>query len=40
VLLVTDFLFGDVVAGFTTGAVVVLIALVWYAIPLRRRFAP
>jgi hypothetical protein len=40
VLLVTDFVFGDGTAAITTGAVGVLFAVVWYAIPVRHRARP
>ena len=36
-MLVTDFLFGSGVATAVSAGVVVLIAVIWYAIPLRRR---
>jgi hypothetical protein len=35
VLLVTDFVLGDLVAIVVTCAIAVLFAVVWYAIPLR-----
>lgn len=37
VLLVTDFLLGDGTAAIATGAVGVLFAVVWYAIPVSHR---
>ena len=36
-LLITDLLFKEMAAVVTTAAVVVILALVWYGIPLRRR---
>jgi len=39
VLLITHILFGGVTAGVTGAAVLLAFALLWYAVPLRRRSA-
>jgi Family of unknown function (DUF6328) len=36
VLLITDFLYSDLAAAITTAGVVLLFAVLWYGIPLRR----
>jgi hypothetical protein len=39
VLLVSEYLFGFVTAGIVTGVGAVLIAVIWYAVPLRLRLS-
>src|SRR5215217_5919529 len=36
VLLITDFVYSDIAAAITTAAVLLLFAVLWYVIPLRR----